>query len=47
MQQVGHQVRAPLRLGAARVGQDGGHLGVGQARMRADQYVESCTTRRD
>ena len=37
VQQVGHQVRTALRLGPARVGQDGRHLGVGQPRMGADE----------
>jgi hypothetical protein len=40
VQQVRHQRGAPLRLGAARVGQHGGHLGVGQPRVRADDGRE-------
>ena len=36
VQQVGHQVQTALRLRAARVGKDRRHLGVGEARMRAD-----------
>ena len=36
MDQVRHQFTAPLRLGAARVAEDRRHLGVGEARLRAD-----------
>jgi hypothetical protein len=40
VEQVRHERRATRRFGAARVGQDGGDLGVGEARRRADHRRE-------